>query len=375
MIPYEINVREKTGFRNLVPAAPVIIFDEYARPFYDTSRLEKQVNEFNLPPGKYTIGAGQIRPMVNPVKFDMLPLPEPMRWKRKNPEHFKIVVGDVPFKCLVDWDKEEIIYDRMVADMPLPTLVYIFWHECGHRFYGIPYKPKPWTVDYAERYTYAEACCDRYAYNKMIEAGYNPSQIGEAQIGTVTNDARNEVMTDSIAGDVNFYEYDGPRVNNCDCNFYGSPGYILSNQKANMPTVVDYSGVYTSTPSTEWDCINWVNWHKDLLKAYQDGRLAKFDYAKALAETNKVFAYHWEQSAGFSKKFWGKCGYEEGFFNYFRDIGYTDHISFIAGLTMPLLSGSQNIAEGAGGLIGNIGKNLFLYLSVALLLYILILRK
>lgn len=370
MIPYEINVKEKTGFRNLVPSMPVIIFDEYARPFYDTSRLEKQVTEFNLPPGKYTVGEGQIREMKCPVNFELYPLPAPNRTKRKNPENFRVEIGDVPFKCFVDWDNDRIVYDRLVADMPLPTIMYIFHHECGHRYYGIPYKRKPWSDEYQNAYTYYEACCDRYAANKMIEAGYNPSQIAEAQIGTVTSDERNNVMVDTFLNR-NYYQADGPR-NFCDCT--DEPFELPDNSR----NFFDFK----TTPTTDWTCADWVEWHKDLLKAYQDGRLAKYDYAKALAETNRVFAIHWDMSAGFSKQFWGKCGYDEGFFNYFRDIGYTDHISFLASVITPVLSGGAslaqgagNIAGGAGSIVSSIGNNLFLYLSVGLLLYILIFRK
>lgn len=370
MIPYDISVKEKTGFRVINPMIPIIIYDERAVPFYDTSRLERPVYAFNLPVGNYTVVSGRFDSKREPENFDLYPMPAPMRDKGLDPTKFDIEWGECPYKCTIDWKKRKIIYDESLFFLPLPQLIYIFWHECGHRYYGVPHKEKPWPPEYAAKYQYAEACCDRYAANKMIEAGFNPSQIGEGIIGSLDNDMRKEILIDTLteknrASDTNYFDEGGWRYDESR-NFCDSPGSDVNHL------------AYNDTPTTNWTCEDWVVWHKDLLRAYQDGRLATFTKEKALEETNRVFAYHWKESAGFSKTFWGKCGYESGFFNYFKDIGYTDHISFLSGLVTPLLSGATSVTSGAGEVLqgggtltGFIGKNLFFMLAAAVVLYVL----
>lgn len=167
---YQLKVLDKTGFRN-INGNPVVILDERGKPFYDTRNLEHRVWEFNLPPGNYIIAAGKISERVSPVTFAKMPLPTPERSKRANPEHFEIIFEDNPNKCTVDWMTRKIIYDNSFRDAELPAIVLIYFHECGHRYYK------------------TEEHCDAFAYNRMIDQGYNPSQIGISFINTLSERA------------------------------------------------------------------------------------------------------------------------------------------------------------------------------------------
>lgn len=158
---YPLKVLEKTGYRNIT-GNPVVILDERGKPFYDTRNLDRRVWEFNLPAGNYIVAAGKISQRVSPVVFGKMPLPPPERCKRGNPEHFEIVFAENPHKCTVDWLRRRITYDNSFKDEELPVMVSIYFHECGHRYYK------------------TEEHCDAYAYNQMIECGYNPSQIGNS---------------------------------------------------------------------------------------------------------------------------------------------------------------------------------------------------
>lgn len=105
---------------------------------------------------------------------------------------------------------------------------------------------------------------------------------------------------------------------------------------------------YNDPPNKNWSCMDWIVWHKDMNAAFQDGRLAKFSKEKALSETNRVFAYHWSEIPwNDSKKFFSKCSYESSFVNYFKSVGYTDHISFIGAIVGKTANAAVDIAEGA----------------------------
>jgi hypothetical protein len=383
---------QKTGFHNPDPLIPVVIVDERGIPFYETTHLERRPARFNLPPGSYRVLSGKFYKMPAPVDYPLLPIMPPMRRMRKNPERFNIVFCDNPrHKCTVDWDDETIYFDHELEAMPLPNLIYILFHEYGHRYYGCNCT-KPLTCPKCRE---AELQCDRYAQNRMLERGYNPSQIGEAILGTLSSKQRErktavvnslyEVSDVASRPECQNYFHSDARIDCCEgCG--GTCGGTCNAGPPFMESATD-SLEYTDTPNPDWSCEDWVVWHKDLLRAYQDGRLGKLDYERALEETNRVFAYHWKESAGFSKKFWGYCGYQSGFYNYFRDIGYTDHISFLAGLFSGVgeaiseaAGGTADIvketAGGAAGSVRSLGKILpFLLLALAVVLVVAFVRK
>ncbi|MCK9479762.1 MAG: hypothetical protein M0R40_09755 [Firmicutes bacterium] len=344
MIARNITVRNGPAGFYRTGSGPVLILDERGVPFYDTRYLAKNPTEFNLPTGQYTQVEGKFQQRVEPVKYELAPMPPKQRNKRKDPERFEVVFGDNPHKCTIDWDTEQIIFDHHLENLPLPCLIYILYHEFAHRWYGCRCSRKN-----CPECEIAEIACDRYAQNRMLETGYNPSQIGEAIVASLSdkNHGRKEIVVDSLMNDCDHLDYcdhSGKEWDSC-----GTYETINANKNGDCLE-------YNETPNPNWSCEDWVVWHKDLLRAYQDGRLAEYSKEKALEETNRVFAHHWAESAGFSKKFWGYCGYRSGFYDYFKSIGYTDHISFIAGVLTPVIGGSSDVAGSAVGAVKNVGN-------------------
>lgn len=193
--PKRLIVRQKTGFRNLV-GTHVVILDEEYKPFYDTRIVNNRVREFNLPPGIYYLQEGKITPRVAPLEYTLEPLPPFRRKLRHDPETFPIIYGNnEKHTASVFWDAERspfgkrcIFLDASLREMSKPRRMFIIYHECAHRYYD---------CSSAE-----EAACDAYARNKMLEEGYNPSQIGEAMITTLSsnNDYRKDLMVNSLKG-------------------------------------------------------------------------------------------------------------------------------------------------------------------------------
>lgn len=161
-----LEVRAKSGFRN-INGKPIILLDETGEIFYDTTKLDKIVKEFNLPIGTYYVAQGKFTQKPSPVNYPMAALPPTERTKQSNPENFDIKFVENPHTGSVFWDVRNIYLDNSLKDLPLPCLVFVLYHEYGHRYYK------------TEKY------CDLYARNKMLEAGYNPSQIGEGILHTL----------------------------------------------------------------------------------------------------------------------------------------------------------------------------------------------
>lgn len=176
-----LSVKEKTGFRN-VAGGPIVIYDPRGILFYDSTPLGK-VRAFNLPAGDYYIAKGKIAPMIHPLAYENehKPMPRIQRVK-DDPSHFEISFTDNPMTGSVLWGKKQIILDESLKDLPLPFIVFILYHEYGHQFYK------------------NEAACDRYAANAMLDAGYNPEQIGEAIAYTLSqnNTPRKEKMINAL---------------------------------------------------------------------------------------------------------------------------------------------------------------------------------
>jgi hypothetical protein len=162
-----LEVDGPTGFRN-INRKRVIILDELGGVFYDTGELDNPVGEFNLPTGIYYVLTGKIAKMPEPVPHRLEPLPPPERFKRADPETFEVDFIENPFTGSVFWDVNRIYFDNSLRDVPLPTLVFVLYHEYAHRYYK------------------TEHYCDLYARNRMLMEGYNPSQIGISVIKTLS---------------------------------------------------------------------------------------------------------------------------------------------------------------------------------------------
>lgn len=174
-------VDEPSGFR-VINNKPVIILDELGNEFYSTDLLETTVTEFNLPIGTYYILQGKIAKMPEMVKYPINPLPKPERLMRDDPENFEIKFVENPFTGSVFWDVKKIYLDNGLCELPLPSLVFVLYHEYAHRYYV------------------TESHCDLYAANRMLQEGYNPSQIGEGVVKTLSasNYARMEKVVNKL---------------------------------------------------------------------------------------------------------------------------------------------------------------------------------
>jgi hypothetical protein len=126
------------------------------------------VQEFNLPAGVYYVASGKFVKKPSPVDYPKAILPKPERVMHANPENFDIHFVENPFTGTVFFDTRNIYLDNSPKNLPLADLVFVLYHEYGHRYYE------------------TESYCDMYARNRMLDDGYNPSQIGAGIVHTLS---------------------------------------------------------------------------------------------------------------------------------------------------------------------------------------------
>ena len=179
---FTLSVNKKTGFRITDPYKPVVIRDFRGVMFYDTEPILPRATEFNLPPGKYMVDAGQFKELPTPVNYSLLKLPPFERYYKK-PYNFKIIFGYNPNKCTIFWDKKIILFDDALKDLPLPQLDFIRFHEFSHARFK------------TEKYA------DLMAVNYMLTKGYNPIQIGESPILSLSSKQylRKQFLVDKLS--------------------------------------------------------------------------------------------------------------------------------------------------------------------------------
>lgn len=166
----EIILKAKTGFRVKNIDTPIIIRDFRGISFYNTEPLLPKVKVFNLPEGKYWLDSGHFERLPNPIKYPFLKVPRFERF-RTIPRNFKQRFADNPNKCTIDWKRGTITFDNSLKEYSLPELDFIRYHEYSHARYK------------------TEKFCDLMAVNFMLAKGYNPSQIGHAQIESLSDNA------------------------------------------------------------------------------------------------------------------------------------------------------------------------------------------
>ncbi len=173
----KLTVTRKTGFIITNPDVPVIIRDVRGIRFYDTTPI-MPVFDFNLPPGIYLVDQGYFKPMSSPINFKQAKLPQSETMFPNTPYNFDITFAENPNKCTIFWQEKMIVFDNKFLDAPYPELYFIYFHELGHSRYGF---------DKLYSMMDAEAYCDLYASNKMLEMGFNPSQIKAAPENTLSS--------------------------------------------------------------------------------------------------------------------------------------------------------------------------------------------
>lgn len=155
-------LENKTGFTTLLP---FIIYELNGNVFYSSdfvNKIEqgKRLN-FNIPAGRYTYDGAFIK-LDNPVKFKVITLPIPERNLHK--KKYKIIFSDNPNKCSIFYSTGIILFDNVFKIAPLYIKYGIYFHELGHHLYK------------------TEKFADLYAVKKMLDYGFNPSQIGRVSI-------------------------------------------------------------------------------------------------------------------------------------------------------------------------------------------------
>lgn len=163
----KLIIEKKTGFKNLQPHIPIIIRDNRFILFYSTEGMTP-VRFFNMPQGEYYIDSGSIEQMNEPVKFKRYSLPAIER-NLPEPSNFSVVFGNNPNKCTIQWRFKRIYFDESFRNKPKPVSYFILCHEFGHAKYK------------TEKYA------DLFAANRMIDKGYNPSQIIKANINGLSS--------------------------------------------------------------------------------------------------------------------------------------------------------------------------------------------
>lgn len=181
-------INDSSGWRN-VSGDPVVILDENHQPFYDTTLLDHKVWEFNMPPGTYYVQQGKIRQTPHMVAYNLERIAPYERRIKSDPETFPIIYEPNSKLASVYWDaerspygKQVIVLDSSLRTAPLIYSIFVLYHEYGHRYWE------------------TEAHCDAYARNRMLQEGYNPSQIGYAIVHTLSdkNMQRKDAMIDSL---------------------------------------------------------------------------------------------------------------------------------------------------------------------------------
>lgn len=162
----DLILEEKTGFLSTLPFK---IFDMSGQIFYSSEFTNKIANgqklEFNLPAGQYKYDGSFVK-LDNPVRTENIHLP----LKERNIPHgrYEIVFGNNPNKCSIFYDKGIILFDNSFKKKPLYVRYTIYFHELGHHWYK------------------TEGKADLYAAKKLLDLGFNPSQIQIALLESLT---------------------------------------------------------------------------------------------------------------------------------------------------------------------------------------------
>ena len=164
-----VNSERKTGF-GAVGKVKVFDLNDSNRLFY--SRDFKESGMFNLPAGRWLIMGRVTKHRFHYLDRPSLPKPE----RGHKMKCSKIVITDNPNKASTDPKTGLIILDKKISKKPRAELLFILLHEKGHTFYKSEYK------------------CDFYAASKMLDLGYNPSQIAMAAYNTLGVNSGDRVL-------------------------------------------------------------------------------------------------------------------------------------------------------------------------------------
>ena len=138
-------------------------------PFY----IREGKGRFNLPKGEYDIKCDEVKRLRKPVRMKLPRLAKRDRFDIPLPESITVEYVDNPNKMSIFLRDGEIFADPHFLDYPSYVRTFVFFHEIGHYFY------------------YGEHNCDLFSARKMLERGYNQSQIRIAQNLTLSGRSQN----------------------------------------------------------------------------------------------------------------------------------------------------------------------------------------
>ncbi len=163
----DLILEKKTGFRSTMPFT---IYELNGNIFYSSDFTDKIANgqplEFNIPEGSYKYNGSFVK-LDSPVAVKNVMLPPKERFI--STKKYDIIFGDNPNKCTIFYDKGIILFDNQFRNAPLYIKYGIYFHELGHHWYR------------------TEGKADLYAAKKMLDKGFNPSQIAMAVMESLTN--------------------------------------------------------------------------------------------------------------------------------------------------------------------------------------------
>ena len=155
-------LEDKSGF---LADSAFSIYDLKGNEFYTSDFTNKIKNgetlRFNLPAGEYEF-TGRFYKLPEAIKQRQIKLPPRERYIKQ--KRYKIIFGENPNKCTIYYKLGFILFDNSFKEAPLYTKFDIYFHELGHHFYK------------TEKYA------DLYAAKKMLDYGFNISQIGRVSV-------------------------------------------------------------------------------------------------------------------------------------------------------------------------------------------------
>jgi hypothetical protein len=164
----DLILNKKTGFATSLPFK---IYDKagwlfYADFFTLTIAQGKRLN-FNLPKGVYKYD-GFFEKLSQPITQKDIKLPPPQRNFKK--ERYKIEYGVNPAKCSIFYKEKRILFDNSFKNVPMYMRFHVYYHEMGHLLYS------------------SEEFADLYSAKKMLDLGFNISQIGYSNLEMLSAD-------------------------------------------------------------------------------------------------------------------------------------------------------------------------------------------
>lgn len=117
--------------------------------------------QFNLPAGEY-VARTQFFQDVKPRMIKIKPVRKRERTDLKLPEKVTYYFNENPNKATIELLSGKITLDNSFKNAPEAVKKFVLYHEVGHFFYR------------------TEEFCDEYAAERMLNEGYNPSQIHAA---------------------------------------------------------------------------------------------------------------------------------------------------------------------------------------------------